>query len=315
MQVTQSPDLDAYAAMLRKDRNEVHHLFQDLLIGVTQFFRDAKEFEVLEKEIPRLFEGKGPSDQLRVWVLGCATGEEAYSIGILLSEYLKSIDNGPTIQIFATDLDARALGAARAGRYSSAIADHVTPERLARWFVKEGDTYRVAKELREMCIFSPHNLIKDAPFSRIDLLSCRNLLIYLNAELQSKVIPIFHFSLRPGGVLFLGSSENGDTAPEPVRAGRPKESPIPQRWRRRPGSCLNFHWPFGNATTNCRQKRQPLPGGRPASPCRSDGAQTRSPSATHRLTSLSIRSSKSCIFRGVPSASSSRPRAPPISTS
>jgi two-component system CheB/CheR fusion protein len=207
MQVTQSPDLDAYAAMLRKDREEVHHLFQDLLIGVTQFFRDPKEFEVLEEEIPRLFEGKGPADQFRVWVLGCATGEEAYSIGILLSEYLKSTDNGPTIQIFATDLDARALGAARAGRYSSAIADHVTPERLARWFVKEGDTYRVAKELREMCIFSPHNLIKDAPFSRIDLLSCRNLLIYLNAELQSKVIPIFHFSLRPGGVLFLGSSE------------------------------------------------------------------------------------------------------------
>ena len=208
MQVTQTPDIEGYAAHLRKDREEVQHLFQDLLIGVTQFFRDPKEFEALEKEIPRLFEGKGPSDQLRVWVLGCATGEEAYSIGILLSEYLRSIENGPTIQIFATDLDARALVAARAGRYSSAIADHITPERLARWFVKEGDTYRVVKELREMCIFSPHNLIKDAPFSRIDLLSCRNLLIYLNVELQTKVIPIFHFSLRPGGVLFLGSAEN-----------------------------------------------------------------------------------------------------------
>jgi two-component system, chemotaxis family, CheB/CheR fusion protein len=208
MQVVQSPTIQDYAARLRKDREEVHHLFQDLLIGVTQFFRDPKEFELLEKELPRLFEGKRPSDQFRVWVLGCATGEEAYSIAVLLAEHLDRIDDGPTVQIFATDLDARALGAARAGRYSSAIADHVSPERLARWFIREGDTYRVVKELREMCIFSPHNLIKDAPFSRIDLLSCRNLLIYLNADLQSRVIPIFHFSLRPGGLLFLGASEN-----------------------------------------------------------------------------------------------------------
>lgn len=208
MQVLQTPTIEDYAATLRKNRDEVHNLFQDLLIGVTQFFRDPKEFDALEKELPTLFEGKGPTDQFRVWVLGCATGEEAYSIGILLAEHLQALDHAPAIQIFATDLDARALGAARAGRYSSAIADHVSPERLARWFVKEGDTYRVAKELREMCIFSPHNLIKDAPFSRIDLLSCRNLLIYLNTELQNRVIPIFHFSLRPGGLLFLGASEN-----------------------------------------------------------------------------------------------------------
>ena len=208
MQVVQAPGIQAYAARLKKDRDEVHHLFQDLLIGVTQFFRDPKEFDALEKELPKLFEGKGPADQLRVWVLGCATGEEAYSIAILLAEHLETMDNGPTVQIFATDLDARALGAGRAGRYSSAIADHVSPARLARWFIREGDTYRVVKELREMCIFSPHNLIKDAPFSRIDLLSCRNLLIYLNADLQNRVIPIFHFSLRPGGILFLGASEN-----------------------------------------------------------------------------------------------------------
>ena len=208
MQVLQVPSVEDYAATLRKNRDEVQHLFQDLLIGVTQFFRDPKEFEALEKELPALLEGKGPDAQFRVWVLGCATGEEAYSIGILLSEHLQKIDHAPTVQIFATDLDARALGAARAGRYSSAIADHVSAERLARWFVKEGDTFRVAKELREMCIFSPHNLIKDAPFSRIDLLSCRNLLIYLNTDLQNRVIPIFHFSLRPGGLLFLGASEN-----------------------------------------------------------------------------------------------------------
>nr|WP_184091191.1 CheR family methyltransferase [Sphingomonas xinjiangensis] len=208
MQVTQIDSVTAYLTRLREDREEVQHLFQDLLISVTQFFRDPQEFEVLEREIPRLFEGKEAGEQLRVWVLGCATGEEAYSIAILLREHMAKLDNPPDAQIFATDLDARALNLARAGRYTDAIADQVRSDRLERWFVREGDTYCVSKELREMCIFSPHNIVKDAPFSRIDVLSCRNLLIYLNAEIQSRVIPIFHFSLRPGGVLFLGSSEN-----------------------------------------------------------------------------------------------------------
>ncbi len=208
MQVVQAATIDEYIHRLKKSRDEVQHLFQDLLIGVTQFFRDPQEFQVLERELSGLFEGKGPGDQFRVWVLGCATGEEAYSIAIILAEYLARIENAPAIQIFATDLDARALGVARAGRYPQTIANDVSPGRLARWFVKEGDTYCIVKELREMCIFSPHNLIKDAPFSRIDLLSCRNLLIYLNSDLQDRVIPIFHFSLRPGGILFLGSSEN-----------------------------------------------------------------------------------------------------------
>jgi two-component system CheB/CheR fusion protein len=208
MQVTQTETVPAYVARLREDRGEVQHLFQDLLIGVTQFFRDPLEFEALEREIPRLFESREAEEPLRVWVLGCATGEEAYSIAILLREHMATLDNPPGVQIFATDLDARALNLARAGRYSQGIADHVRPDRLERWFVREGDTYCVARELREMCIFSPHNIVKDAPFSRTDILSCRNLLIYLNAELQNRVIPIFHFSLRPGGVLFLGSSEN-----------------------------------------------------------------------------------------------------------
>lgn len=208
MQVTQVPTIDAYLAKLKRDPDEAHHLFQDLLIGVTQFFRDPQEFEALEKKLPHLFQDKGREDQFRAWVLGCATGEEAYSIAILLSEYLAGAERPPQVQIFATDLDSRALGAARAGRYAATIADQVSPGRLARWFTREGDTYCVSKELREMCIFSPHNLVKDAPFSRIDLLSCRNLLIYLDADLQNRVIPIFHFSLRPGGILFLGSSEN-----------------------------------------------------------------------------------------------------------
>nr|WP_229362379.1 CheR family methyltransferase [Sphingomonas sp. PL-96] len=208
LQVLQIDGIDSYIARLREDRQEVQDLFQDLLIGVTQFFRDPQEFEVLERELPRLFEGKGADEQFRVWVLGCATGEEAYSIAILLREHLATLDHPPQVQIFATDLDARALGLARAGRYATSIEDHVRPDRLERWFVREGDTYCVSKELREMCIFSPHNLIKDAPFSRIDILSCRNLLIYLSTELQNRVIPIFHFSLQPGGVLFLGNSEN-----------------------------------------------------------------------------------------------------------
>ncbi|MFB2607086.1 CheR family methyltransferase, partial [Rhizobium phaseoli] len=172
MQVLQIGSIETYIERLRASRDEVQNLFQDLLIGVTQFFRDPGEFEALEREIPRLFEGKEPGDQLRVWVLGCATGEEAYSIAMLLREHMATMDYPPDVQIFATDLDARALGIARAGRYSAAITSQVQPERLARWFVREGDTFCVVKELREMCIFSPHNIVKDAPFSRIDILSC-----------------------------------------------------------------------------------------------------------------------------------------------
>jgi two-component system CheB/CheR fusion protein len=209
MQVVQVDEVRDYLAHLKENADEVQNLFNDLLIGVTQFFRDTKEFERLEREVvPRMFEGKGASDQIRVWVLGCATGEEAYSIGILLREHLAKVDETPQIQIFATDIDVRALAAARIGRYSKSIAQDVSPERLARWFVKEGDTYCVVKELREMCIFSSHNIIKDAPFSRLNLVSCRNLLIYLNAELQGQVIPLFHFALAPNGFLFLGNSEN-----------------------------------------------------------------------------------------------------------
>ncbi len=209
MQVMQIEGIDAYVARLQSDRDEVENLFRDLLIGVTQFFRDPAEFEALEREIPRLFAGKNAGNPVRVWVLGCATGEEAYSLAILLREHMATLDHPPEAQIFATDLDSRALGLARAGRYAAeAITGHVRPDRLDRWFTREGATYCVAKELREMCIFSPHNIVKDAPFSRIDILSCRNLLIYLNGDLQNRVIPIFHFSLRPGGILFLGSSEN-----------------------------------------------------------------------------------------------------------
>ncbi|MCA1414118.1 PAS domain-containing protein [Bradyrhizobium sp. NBAIM20] len=209
MQVVRIDDIADYVDFLRNDKDEAQNLFNDLLIGVTEFFRDKREFEVLETQIiPKIFDGKGGGQQVRVWVLGCATGEEAYSIGILLREHMARMDSVPQVQIFATDIDGRALTTARVGRYRTNIEADMTSERLARWFVREGDTYCVVKELREMCIFSQHNVIKDAPFSKLDLVSCRNLLIYLNAELQNRVIPLFHFALLPERYLFLGNSEN-----------------------------------------------------------------------------------------------------------
>ncbi|HYZ62422.1 MAG TPA: CheR family methyltransferase, partial [Acetobacteraceae bacterium] len=215
MQVTGLEEIGAYLDALRARPEEAQLLFNDLLIGVTQFFRDHREFEFLERHVvPKLFEGKGRSDQIRVWVLGCSTGEEAYSIGILLREFAARLDAAPQLQIFASDLDGRALIAARVGRYPDTIANDLSPERLARWFIREGNTYCVVKELRETCIFAHHSVIKDTPFSRIDLVSCRNLLIYLDAELQDQVIPLFHFALRPGGYLFLGSSENVSRHPK-----------------------------------------------------------------------------------------------------
>ncbi|MDA9445007.1 methyltransferase [Bradyrhizobium sp. CCBAU 51745] len=209
MQVVQIEEIASYVDFLRNDKDEAQHLFNDLLIGVTEFFRDKREFDVLESQIiPKIFENKGAGQQVRVWVLGCATGEEAYSIGILLREHMATLDSAPQVQIFATDIDGRALATARVGRYRTNIEHDMSAERLARWFVREGDTYCVVKELREMCIFSQHNVIKDAPFSKLDLVSCRNLLIYLNAELQNRVIPLFHFALLPERYLFLGNSEN-----------------------------------------------------------------------------------------------------------
>lgn len=209
MQVVQIDEITSYVDFLRTDKDETHNLFNDLLIGVTEFFRDKREFEVLDTQvIPKIFEDKGAGQQVRVWVLGCATGEEAYSIGILLREHMSKLDSAPQVQIFATDIDGRALAAARVGRYRTSVESDMSAERLARWFVREGDTYCVVKELREMCIFSQHNVINDAPFSKLDLVSCRNLLIYLNTELQNRLIPLFHFALLPGRFLFLGNSEN-----------------------------------------------------------------------------------------------------------
>lgn len=209
MHVLQLPDVDTFIERLRSDPHEVTLLFQDLLIGVTEFFRDREAFVALkEKVIPALFAGKGRNDCIRAWVPACSTGEEAYSIAILLREHAATVAAAPRLQIFASDIDERALETARLGRYPAAVAKDLPPEYLSRYFVREDGTYRIAADLREICLFSPHNILRDAPFSKQDLISCRNLLIYLGAELQAHIIPLFHYALNVNGFLFLGPSEN-----------------------------------------------------------------------------------------------------------
>jgi two-component system CheB/CheR fusion protein len=209
MQIEQIETIGGYLERLRQDPKEVNALFRDLLINVTNFFRDAAAFEKLaELVIPKLFEGRGANETVRVWIPGCATGEEVFSIAILLREHMDGLTAIPRVQVFATDIDEHALAVARAARYPEALLDSVTPERRRRFFIADGGGYVLSKDVRDMCIFSPHSVIRDPPFSRIDLVSCRNLLIYFGTEVQSQVIPTFHYALRQGGYLFLGTSEN-----------------------------------------------------------------------------------------------------------
>ena len=213
MQVCQTPTIAEYLRHLRDQPAELTHLLRDFLISVTNFFRDPEAHATLARQvIPRLFADRGPNDHLRAWVTGCATGEEAYSLGILLLEHARTVKDAPQLQIFATDIDDEALTEARAGRYPDAITADVSPERLERFFVREGSTFRVSQELRELVLFSPHNVLRDPPFSRLDLVSCRNLLIYLNRDAQTRVLSVFHFGLRPDGFLFLGSSESAENS-------------------------------------------------------------------------------------------------------
>ena len=214
IQVHELADIGAYRQFIREHPEELQPLLRDLLITVTNFFRDRDAFEALERDIiPKLFAGKRPTDQVRVWVPGCATGEEAYSIAILLAEHAATLADPPKLQVFASDIDEKAIGEGRACRYPQSIALDVSPERLKRFFVREGEYYRVSKEVRELVLFAPHNLLRDPPFSRLDLISCRNLMIYLNREVQERVLAIFNFALRPGGYLFLGASDSAEGTP------------------------------------------------------------------------------------------------------
>lgn len=212
MQIRRVEELAHYLELLRAEVDEVRRLSDDLLITVTSFFRDPEVFEALENDvIPALLEGRGADDTVRVWTVGCATGEEAYSLAILLLEAASRQDAPPRIQLFASDLHDQSLAKARGGFYPGEIATDVTPSRLKRFFTEEDGGYRIRQEVRELVVFSPHNLLGDPPFSRVDLISCRNVLIYLDRDVQQDVVDIFHYALRGTGFLLLGGSETVGT--------------------------------------------------------------------------------------------------------
>lgn len=209
MVLNQIEKLSDYAFYLQQHPSEIDALFKEFIIGVTNFFRDTETFNVLkEKMIPRLFEHRHPEHPVRIWVVGCSTGEEAYSIAMLIVEHMDTIGQHFKIQIFATDIDNNALNFARASIYPDNIVTDVSPERLKRFFHKKDHSYAVNKQIREMVTFASHNLIKDPPFSRLDMISCRNLLIYLDSVLHKKLLPLFHYTLNPDGFLILGLSES-----------------------------------------------------------------------------------------------------------
>ncbi len=210
MGIHQISKMPVYVRYLQENSQELDLLFKELLIGVTNFFRDPAAWGHLCKHaLPALFASRSPGQALRAWVPGCSTGEEAYSLAIVLKEAAEALKprRKITIQIFATDLDRDAIDKARSGVFPANIAADLSEARLKRFFTKEGHGYRVRKEIREMVIFAPQNLIMDPPFTKLDILSCRNLLIYLTSEVQKKLIPLFHYSLTPGGILFQGSAE------------------------------------------------------------------------------------------------------------
>lgn len=209
MQLTQNLNLDDYLAYLKEHSDEATILFKNLLINVTNFFRDSQAFRALEeKVIPKLFESKNTDDELRIWVTGCATGEEAYSIAILLQEYASRLNNPPSIKIFATDISRDVLKIGRKGIYPETIRANVSQERLQRFFHKEGAKYRVKKEIRDTVLFSFHDLLASSPFSNLDLVACRNVIIYFNGDLQKEVFKLLHYVMRPEAFLFLGLSDS-----------------------------------------------------------------------------------------------------------
>lgn len=209
MAVTTIDRIEDYVKFLQKTPLEAETLFRELLIGVTSFFRDPEAFAAVQAQvIPQICAGKSPGTIIRVWVAGCSTGEEAYSLAMLLQEYLEEQKLPLKVQIFATDIDNEAVGRARSGVYPDSIAADVSPERLARFFTLEGATYRVRKSIRDLVVFAKQDILKDPPFFKLDLLSCRNLLIYLSSDLQKRLFPLFHHALNQNGALLLGTSES-----------------------------------------------------------------------------------------------------------
>lgn len=209
MVVQQMEKMNDYLEYIKNYPNELENLFKDLLINVTNFFRDPEAFQILQdKVIPNIVKNAGEDTPVRAWIAGCGTGEEAYSIAILLAEAMEKKKKYINCQIFASDIFAEAVDYARLGVYSDNITAHVSPERLQRFFIKKENTYQIKKNIREMIVFAVHNFIQDPPFSKVDLLSCRNVLIYIQQELQKELLPKFHYALKQNGSLFLGSSES-----------------------------------------------------------------------------------------------------------
>ncbi|MFA6223672.1 MAG: chemotaxis protein CheB [Desulfomonilaceae bacterium] len=218
-------DTSVYARYLQEHAEEVSLLFKELLINVTSFFREPEAFATLKADIlPKLFDHKSENFVFRIWVAGCATGEEAYSIAMTFREYMDESKQEFKVQIYSTDIDDDAIAVARAGSYPPNISIDVSPERLKRFFVKEEAGYRVKKEIRGMIVFAIQNVIKDPPFTKLDLVSCRNLLIYLEPELQNRLIPTFHYALKPGGFLFLSPSESIGNHPDIF-------APVNKKWK------------------------------------------------------------------------------------
>ena len=208
MVVTQIDDMEDYVRYLQTNPMEVETLFREFLIGVTNFFRDPKAFDALKEQIiPHLFEREPSSGPVRIWVPACSTGEEAYSLTILLQEQADSLKHGHKVQVFATDIDDRAIEKARSGLYLESIAADVSQGRLAQFFTRENSAYRIRKNIRDLVVFAKQDIIKDPPFSKVDMISCRNLLIYMEPRLQKKLMPMFYYALNPDGYLFLGTSE------------------------------------------------------------------------------------------------------------
>lgn len=207
MRVHEITNLREYVALLRREAQEIDLLFQELLITVTQFFRDPEAYVALSHQLRKVIEREPEQVSLRVWVPGCSTGEEPYSIAMLVTEMAERAGKRLQLQIFATDLDARAIDAARAGRYAERIIADLNPERLRRFFVAEGKSFQIGRSIRDRVVFAVQDVLSDPPFTKLDLLSCRNLLIYLNADLQQRALSIFHHALEPGSILWLGTSE------------------------------------------------------------------------------------------------------------
>ena len=251
--VRQVPSVGEYLEVLGEDGEEAQALLKDLLIGVTQFFRDPEVFDALAANvIPQVFAEKTGEFPVRLWIPGCASGEEAYTVAILLQEHMRRNTSVRPVHIFATDIDEDLLQVARKGRYSPRIAEHLSPERLERFFTPVEDGYQAMSELRSMCVFSSHNLLRDPPFSSLDLICCRNLLIYLEADLQKKLMPLFHYALRSGGYLLLGPSEGLAGHPELFRVVDKK-----QRIFQRNDAAENLAMSFPLADTRWRRASSP----------------------------------------------------------